>query len=106
MNHIYHSHGLPDERLARVVVYPLPRVVATFVAFVRRFLDPVTRAKLVAIGGSGRKSAPCPAAELGEYVAGLECLPGYAREKHKGLRFSSTAVAITPPRKGVVVRGG
>ena len=71
------------ERLKRVVIYPLPWIVAALIKVVKNLFDPVTREKFIVLSGSDKTGAPCPV-DLGEYVtrAGL---PDHGRAIHAEL---------------------
>ena len=89
------------ERLKRVVIYPLPWIVAALIKVVKNLFDPVTREKFIVLSGSDKTGAPCPV-DLGEYVtrAGL---PDHGRAIH--LELPEWAES-TSPRCRVGPRGG
>jgi len=75
------------ERAQRVIIYPMPLMVLHLWRFVSQFLDPVTREKVIVLGGSDAVGSPCPA-ELADYVAFAD-LPPDLQQTHKELEKKS-----------------
>ena len=80
------SNVVPDmypERLARVVVYPLPSWATFVLGSITALLSEATAQKIVFLAGDDALGAPCPA-ELRDYVDAA-ALPADARARHAAL---------------------
>mmetsp|Transcript_12410 Transcript_12410/g.24126 ORF Transcript_12410/g.24126 Transcript_12410/m.24126 type:complete len:115 (+) Transcript_12410:2-346(+) len=71
------------ERLKKLIVYPVPRLVVGLWWVVKGFLDPTTSEKAEMLSGPAAMGSPCPE-ELGNFVA-LQQLPRDTWEEHKEL---------------------
>ena len=73
------------ERLARLVVYPVPAALGFIWGLVCPFLAPKTADKIKMLGGAAGRTSPCPV-KLGEIVS-LDALREEDRPRHAALEL-------------------
>ena len=71
------------ERMARLVVYPVPSALRVVWGLMRPFLAPKTAEKILMLGGADGRATPCPVC-LGEFVS-LEALREADRPRHAAI---------------------
>ena len=71
------------ERMARLVVYPVPLALSFIWGLVRPFLAPKTAEKIRMLGGAAGSTSPCPV-RLGRYVR-LDALREADRPRHAAI---------------------
>ena len=75
-------HTVP-ERMARLVVYPVPLALSFMWGLLRPFLAPKTAEKIRMLGGAAGRASPCPV-RLGEFVS-LDALREADRPRHAAI---------------------
>ena len=75
------------ERMARLVVYPVPSALSFIWGLMKPFLAPKTAAKIVLLNGADGQAAPCPKA-LADFVS-LETFGEDDQKRHAALAVGS-----------------